>query len=212
MRQFDLAQLTVAHRERCEDRVLVVARDERAVLIVADGAGGIGCGDTAAEFVLGEVQSACAHVETADQWCAVLRQIDARITAGESTAVVVDVRPDRLFGASVGDSQAWIVHDGQITNLTIHQHRKPLLGSREARPMPFEASMLNGVLIVATDGFCNYVKHDRLARTVAQFDFFALPRQCIELVRLPSGELWDDIGIIVCRVRPPQRTRKRYTL
>ena len=56
---------------------------------------------------------------------------------GESTVVVVDVRADSICGASVGDSQAWIVNGADITDLTARQHRKPLLGSGEAEPVGF---------------------------------------------------------------------------
>ena len=104
-----------------------------------------------------------------------LQQIDCRIRAGESTAVVVDLRPDGICGSSVGDSRAWIIHDGNITDLTIDQNRKPLLGSHNARPVGFSNPPANGVLIVATDGFCNYVKRHELPSMVAQTDCFAIP-------------------------------------
>jgi len=141
-----------------------------------------------------------------------LKQIDCRISAGESTAVIVDLCPGGICGSSVGDSQAWIIHDGKIIDLTIKQKRKPLLGSRNACPIGFSNPPLNGVLIVASDGFCNYVKRPKLPPMVAQTDFFAIPRTCVEMVRLPSGDLWDDIGIVACRVRPPHRMRRRYTI
>jgi hypothetical protein len=36
---------------------------------------------------------------------------------------------DHVSGASVGDSRAWIVCDGDVNDLTAKQVRKPLLGS-----------------------------------------------------------------------------------
>jgi len=114
-------------------------------------------------------------IATAEQWEAKLREIDCRIGVGQSTAVVVDLRADAISGASVGDSRAWIIHDCELIDLTTNQIRKPLLGSGEAQPVSFSFGPLIGTLIVATDGFCNYVKRDQLTRLIAQADFLELP-------------------------------------
>lgn len=209
---FETAQLTAAYRDRCEDRACVIDAVDRTVIVVADGAGGIGSGDVVAECVLREIRSGYSRISTTDEWAAELRQIDCRINVGESTAVVVDLRAGGIRGASVGDSQAWIIRDGSIHNLTIHQKRKPLLGSGESCPVGFSHPPLNGILIVASDGFCNYVKREKLPAVIAQTDFFAIPRTCVEMVRLPSGDLWDDIAVVACRARPPHHTRNRYAL
>jgi len=47
---------------------------------------------------------------------------------GETTAVVAFVDSDRVRGASVGDSAAWLISPaGEMTDVTVHQHRKPLI-------------------------------------------------------------------------------------
>jgi serine/threonine protein phosphatase PrpC len=181
-------------------------------IVVADGAGGVGSGDVAAESVIREVETNYARIHSADQWADMLRQIDCRITGGQSTAVVVDLRPYGTAGASVGDSQAWIISDGAIIDLTQNQNRKPLLGSGSAVPVSFMNSPLDGVLLIATDGFYDYAKRGTVTSMVTQTDFYALPRSCIEMVRLPSGELWDDVGIVAARIKPRHRTRKRYSI
>ena len=136
-------------------------------------------------------------------WCNVLRQTDFRIGVGESTAVVLDLRTDAVCGASVGDSQAWLISGEDITDLTLHQRRKPLLGSGEADPVGFSCGRLNELLIVATDGFCNYVKRDDGGQSGFRTSCFAdLPRRLVNLVRLRSGALIDDVGIVVCRQAP----------
>jgi serine/threonine protein phosphatase PrpC len=210
---YETAQLTVAYRNRCEDRVDVIHEDERPVIAVADGAGGIGGGDLASEAVIREVRAAHLHVSDADSWERELRQIDFRVGPGESTAVVVDVRPDSIAGASVGDSQAWIIQEGNLIDLTAQQNHKPLLGSGKAGATGFSAGPLKGILLVATDGFCSYTKRQRVIDLVVQSEeFLEIPRRCVELVRLPSGALWDDIGIVVCRVQPPRRPLRRHAL
>jgi hypothetical protein len=107
-----------SYRGRCEDRVAVFNAVERTVIVVADGAGGAGSGDIAAESVVREIETEFPRIHSADQWAETLRQIDCRISPGESTAVIVDIRPYGIAGASVGDTEAWIINDGQIFDLT----------------------------------------------------------------------------------------------
>ena len=99
-----------------------------------------------------------------------------------------------------------------ITDLTRTQIRKPLLGSQSAKPAPFWHGPLNGVLLVGSDGFFDYAKRDRITRIIGRTDFFAIPRACIDMVRLPSGELWDDTAVVACRVRRVRTSRKRFAI
>lgn len=196
-----------------DDRIAIVTLEQRTIIVVADGAGGIGHGSDAAETVIREA-AASQHQEftTPAHWELFLRQLDFRIGAGESTAVIVDLRLDSVVGASVGDSCAWIVCDGELIDLTANQVRKPLLGSGNAVPVAFSSGALVGTLLVASDGFGNYVKREQLAELIARTEFIEIPRRCVERVRLRSGELWDDIAIVACRVSPPSRTRQSYSL
>lgn len=203
---------TEAYRQRCEDRVSVFGADRRSVIVVADGAGGVGSGGIAAETVVREIECEYERIHSADEWSAKLKQIDCRIGAGESTAVVVDIRPYGIAGASVGDSRAWIISDGEITDLTKTQNRKPLLGSGSASPVPFMHPPLHGVLLMGTDGFFNYAKPDAIKVMVYQSDFYDIPRKCFEMVRLRSGDLWDDVGVVAVRMRPPHRSRGRICI
>lgn len=203
---------TEKYRERCEDRVEVLHADNRTVIVVADGSGGVGCGELAAESVVQEVKLNYPSIHSADDWANLLRQIDKQMGSGESTAVVVDIRPYGIAGASVGDSQAWIVNNGDLTDLTIDQFRKPLVGSGTAQPIGFRNPPLSGTLIVATDGFFDYAKRDEITRVVMQTDFYEISRKCVDLVRLPSGEMWDDVGIVVGRNKPHHQTRQTYEI
>jgi serine/threonine protein phosphatase PrpC len=212
MSKLETVTATQSYRDRCEDRVAVISHDDRTVIMVADGAGGVGFGDLAAETIVREIKSAYSAIHSADQWAELLRQIDHRIAMGESTAVVVDVRPYGIAGASVGDSCAWIVHHDQVHDLTRNQARKPLLGTGHASPVAFVHGPLHGILLVATDGFFDYAKREAITPMIAQSDFYTIPKQCIEMVRLPSGDMWDDVGIVAARNRPPYRSRKRYSI
>ncbi|MEL7499647.1 MAG: protein phosphatase 2C domain-containing protein [Planctomycetota bacterium] len=46
-----------SYRDHCDDRVHVITHDDRTVIVVADGAGGVGSGDLAAESVVLEIES-----------------------------------------------------------------------------------------------------------------------------------------------------------
>jgi hypothetical protein len=212
MHPFETTSITVAYQHRCEDRVQVLDFDDGVVIAVADGAGGTGAGGEAAETVIRELTAAASLEHDATTWCDLLKQIDYRIGSGESTCVVVAWSPQGIVGASVGDSRAWLLENDDFIDLTKSQIRKPLLGSGEAHPVGFQHPASQGLLLVSTDGFCNYVRRDKLLKEILWIDFAVLARKLVEMVRLPSGELWDDIGIVACRPRWPVRNRQRYEL
>jgi serine/threonine protein phosphatase PrpC len=211
MLHFETTSITVAYRQRCEDRVEVVELDGGVVIVVADGAGGTAAGAEAAETVVREVTAVASLACDAEGWCESLRQTDYRVGSGEATCVVVARSASGIVGASVGDSRAWLLEDDLI-DLTSGQVRKPLLGTGEARPVGFSHPPSQGLLLVCTDGFCNYVRRERLLREILWIDFAVLARKLVEMVRLPSGELWDDIGLVACRPRRPGSNRKRYEI
>jgi hypothetical protein len=211
MSPFETTSITVPYRAHCEDRVAILEHDDRLVIVVADGAGGSGGGEEAAETVVREVSIAASEAHDSESWCSVLRQIDFRIPCGESTCVVVELVDGHIQGASVGDSQAWLIRDGELLDVTRDRIRKPLLGSTRSEPVGFSQEFSRGWLIVSTDGFCNYVKREAFLQQILWLDFAVLARRLVEMVRLPSGELWDDVGIVACRKRQAIR-RKRYSL
>ncbi len=213
---FETANVLEGYRQGCEDRFAIIdgggAQNPRTIVVVADGAGGTGSGAEAAETVISEVRNHHQQIDTAEGWSQLLTQTDFRIATGQATAVVVDLQLDRIIGASVGDSEAWMIDGVVIDKLTSGQTRKPLLGSGASRPVAFKRGSLSGTLVVGSDGLFNHAKREQLTKTVACHDFLTIPRRCLELVRLPSGELWDDTCVVTCRNRPVRRSRKRYVL
>jgi serine/threonine protein phosphatase PrpC len=205
---FETAWTTEAYEHACQDKVAVFAETDRCVIVVADGAGGTGSGGQAAAAVVDAVRRTVATTDSSEAWSGVLRQIDGQIGPGQSTAVVVDVKTVRVCGASAGDSQAWVIKGADIFDLTAHQRRKPLLGSGEANPVGFTYGPLDGLLLIATDGFCNYVKRADMMKIILYDDFATLPKRLVSLVRLRSGGLNDDVGIVVCRCRRPVLDRQ----
>lgn len=205
---FETTSVTVAHRHRGEDRVKIIDRDGGVVIIVADGAGGSGSGGEAADTVVREVAAFATLDRGADGWCEILNQTDLRVASGESTCVVAAWSANGIVGASVGDSEAWLIEGEKLCDLTSAQSRKPLLGSGEARPVGFSHPPSQGLLLASTDGFSKYVRREALMRELPWIEFPVLVRKLVDLVRLPSGDLWDDVGLVACRPRRQRRSRQ----
>jgi serine/threonine protein phosphatase PrpC len=116
--------------------------------------------------------------------------------------VLIVIDEGGIYGASSGDSEAWVIQDdGTIDDLTKNQHKKRRLGSGRALPVGFERASFAGTLIVGTDGLYRYARPDVIAEVVTS----ALTPEdaaagLVELVR-PGGsnELLDDVGVVAVR-------------
>ncbi|MDC0666325.1 SpoIIE family protein phosphatase [Nannocystis sp. ncelm1] len=183
-----------------QDRAGVFPLPHGATLIVADGAGGSGGGAAAAEAVVAAVASDLTLAD-ASSWATLLSRVDQELPFGETTAVALRVEGEQVFGASVGDSGALLIHgaDESCTDLTAAQQRKPLLGSRRASPVPFSGLLGDSTLLMASDGLLKYARLEAIVEVVKEVEFAAIPRRLIDLVRLRSGALPDDVAIIVAR-------------
>jgi serine/threonine protein phosphatase PrpC len=132
-----------------------------------------------------------------------LREADhiVQATGGETTCVIIVVHEGGLFGASAGDSEAWIVRDdGTIDDLTAKQHKKRRIGSGRAVPVGFERASVVGTLLMGTDGLYRYARPEAIAEVVTTA---ATPEDAaeglVELVRPPSGEHIDDLAVVMVR-------------
>ena len=197
--------LTVAHRVenggKGEDRLLVEHYGARTLAIVADGAGGTGGGAAAAAMAcsIAAQRLRTGGIGTAEDWARCLYEADQALiqTGGQCTAVVVEISDGRVFGASVGDSGAWMLNGKAILDLTENQHRKPLLGSDEALPMGFGPIELSGRLLIATDGLFKYATESDIAQRATALSVNDAVDKLIAGLRLRSGALQDDVAIIL---------------
>lgn len=209
MMPFKIATTTASFRRSSEDRLASHQTPKGLVVVVADGAGGIPGGARAAELALQIVADAIEHDASKLVDPARLHELlvhaDAIVqsdrAAGETTCVVVSVSGEgHLVGASVGDSGALVVKTGSIDDLTASQHRKRRLGSGRAVPVVFERSDLDGTLLLASDGLLAYARAEIIARVVAEHEDLDVAAQAlVEAVRLPSGDLQDDVAIVLVR-------------
>lgn len=197
IRSFIHATEVCPRRGTGQDRVWVSATRDRVVIALADGAGGAVGGDRAAAAVIEAVAAA-----QGDDWAAVLTELELdpdRLGPGQTTAVVATVSREGIHGASAGDSGAWVIRDGRIEDLTHAQHKKPLIGDHSIA-LPFHGGPLaGGTLLVASDGLLHHAPPEAIARVASGPDLAIAARALVELVRLPSGEVPDDVAIVLCR-------------
>jgi protein phosphatase len=123
--------------KRNEDRVAIVAASDHnlpgkgTLFIVADGMGGMNSGEKASEIVVTELptlylQSPAANsleclVESFVEVNRKVYEESERLPAGEtmgSTVVASVILGEWLITANVGDSRAYLVHEGRIRQLT----------------------------------------------------------------------------------------------
>ena len=181
------------------DRAIAVPSEAGYFVAVADGAGGTGGGASAADRLILALTKLTAQAASADWW-SVLLELDEELAGrgGETTAVVAFVDSDRVRGASVGDSAAWLISPaGEMTDLTVHQRRKPLIGSGEALPVEFEAELRGGRLLLATDGLTKYVTAERICALATKGSVVKAADSLTACVRLPSGGLQDDVAVVI---------------
>ena len=193
-----------ARRGRGEDRLAVVRLADRTVFVVADGAGGVAGGAAAADAVCEALVERCrgGSVSNWSEWLAqVDHEMDVSGSSGLAAVVVVEIADDgRVTGASVGDCEAWAFADGTPRSLTSEQIRKPLVGEGAARAIPFEAFLVRGTLVVATDGLWKYARRERIAEAAAIRPLSTAAATLVDGVRLKSGALQDDVAIVICEV------------
>lgn len=192
---------TAAGNPENQDRGAIIDCGTRLVLVVADGAGGLGGGAEAATMAVDLVRQEAADLNDPDSCVSVLRNVDRAIArdkvAGETTCVVTVVAESSVYGASVGDSGAWVIGEQGPADLTKHQTRKPFLGSGCALPVSFNHKIMGGEnLLLATDGLFKYTSSDRIVDACRLVSPETAVKQLINLVRYASGALPDDVTVI----------------
>lgn len=195
--RFEYVVEVASSRITGQDRASVFVRPGGLVIALADGAGGTSNGAVAAQAFVDAVGATSSETD----WSGIIEALDgdiSRLGHGQTTAVVLSLDSRGITGCSVGDSGAWLVLD-EVIDLTDGQVRKPLVGGG-CSPFVFHAGPLgNATLIVASDGLLRYGKQQDIARISRGPDLATAARTLVELVRLPSGALQDDVAVVLCR-------------
>jgi PPM family protein phosphatase len=216
-RDISTVLFTAAGGSRNEDRACVLMPNWGTIMCVADGAGGSGGGERAAQVAIDTVSVAVRETSspfTSARLSGVLEEIDAQLFrggVGETTCVTVQIVGSAIIGVSVGDSSALVVRDEDIQELTDGQVRKPLLGSGEAVVVEFAPHELHGLLVVATDGLTKYIARAALLQADAASDLERARDILVESARLRSGAFQDDITFVLGRFAKRQNPARRTT-
>lgn len=197
-----------AHTVGSDDRAAVYQQHDILIAVVADGAGGMSGASEAADYCLKFVQKKNlteANYIDDTSWCRVLAEIDSSLynhpRAGETTGIIAIINTNNncIIGASVGDSEAYLISNQSWLNLTEHQYRKPLLGSGAAIPIPFGPINIDGTLILGSDGLFKYADFSDINHITKSYQPKESVLRLFDLVKLPSGSFMDDVSIIVAR-------------
>ncbi len=87
----------------------------------------------------------------------------------------------------------------EYRDLTGNQRRRPFIGQGTAWPQTFQ-SEASGILLVASDGLFKYASPEDICAAVRRNVLEDAVERLINLVRLRSGSLWDDVSLILCRL------------
>ena len=185
--------------QQSQDRVSSLETSDGLYLFRADGAGGVSGGSEAAEAFVRAMEESARRSSDPRTLVAAFRKVDSLLdasrTAGETTGIAVCIGEEEILGASVGDSQAWLITDDEVYDLTEHQERKPLLGSGAAAPTVFALQRRSGVLVVASDGLFKYTSAEKITALVRERHWSPSLQEFGALVRLASGALQDDLSV-----------------
>lgn len=206
LRLMSTAAIGVEAADRDEDRAGAFGVAGARVLVVADGAGGRAGGRETALAIVNAVERGAAELARGEDPRAIAEALGAldaelarRPAGGESTCVVAVLRAGAVWGASVGDSVAWLLRPGGQRDLTRDQVRMPMLGSGAAIPVAFGPAPLRPGerLLLATDGLWKYTSAERILEAGLGGPVDRAARTLIECVRLPSGALQDDVAVVL---------------
>jgi len=177
----------------------------RTVITLADGATGLGFGHIAARFFADRIRRFIQSGEfivgpcdLAQEFVAIDLAIQQSVDA-DTTGIVIIVAEGSLHGCSVGDSEAWLLHDSGRIALTAGQNRRPRLGSGRARPVSFGPARLSGAtLLVASDGLFNCLPSRDIEAILATIPPDRAADSLLDATRRAnSGRLPDDFSAIV---------------
>ena len=186
-----------------QDRFDVIDFDTSRALVVADGVGGRSGAAEAAEFVIRTTRAVSNRLSDGASCVNLLREMDQRLAGaqdgGETTAVIVIVGSNKIYGANVGDSTAWFFAQSGSEELT--RARKPYLGTGAALPHKFEHTLIEGTIVVASDGLWKYTDLKLITEKVRTEEPKKLAVALGDLVRLRSSAFQDDIAVVTCHIR-----------
>lgn len=146
-----------------QDRARLLAHRSAAILVLADGAGGLVGGhaasDALVEAVVRAIDVGCDAWDVRG-WLRLFQETDQalfRVRGGETTGIVAAIDAGVLVGVSTSDSELWIV-GGDAVRVVTREQGTARLGSGRVVPRPFHAALVEGDTVVCgSDGLFKHV-------------------------------------------------------
>ncbi|MDM8537078.1 macro domain-containing protein [Desulfobacterales bacterium HSG17] len=207
------AMIFEASADICNDRAEIYDYGAIKFMLIADGAGGFGGGKEAADLF---VENMNKYLDNTDNflnpqhWEGAFRNADQAILldhiAGETTGIVIAIKDNHICGAGAGDSQVWLFAPSaqKYSELTCNQYRYRL-GSGRAVPVGFGPLPFQGILVAASDGLFNYTTLEKISKIALNLTPKYITEALISIVRLDSGQLHDDVSVIVSKGNMDER-------
>ena len=176
------------------------------IVALADGAG---AAEQAARRVVRQFDSLIAagsasEVESFPAWSSWLRALDGgMVGAAQSTFVALAVLEDRVVGASVGDSRAYLWSREGLLQILTEGGSKLRLGSGRIKPSPIYAPLHRGdIVLLMSDGAWTPLAVSRLRDTIAAAALGRLADLPEVILREASRTgVADDMTVVVARRR-----------
>lgn len=246
----DVAQLTDIGRMRDnnEDNLLAIVPDDAqlreakgALFVVSDGMGGYACGEVASALAVQRIREAY-YADAQNDIPTALRVAIERANAAiceegarkqaetpdahpmGATCVAAVLHDGTLYAANVGDSRAYVLHNGQLRQVTrdhsltaqmvergeitpaearTHEKRNQIyraLGFADVEVDLFTEPVQEGdTVLLCTDGLCGVLEDDELRATVAQYAPEQSAQRLIGRANDAGGP--DNATVIVVRVQ-----------
>ncbi len=122
---------------------------------------------------------------------------------GETTGVVFEINNKKIKGSSVGDSEVWLYREGELTEITEKQNRRPRIGSFgpfDITPVMFEMELKeNDIIIAGTDGLFNFVPSQKIKEIIESKNFNVI-NSCMLKEAMVDGKLEDDFTAITIKI------------
>lgn len=190
------------------DRIHIMERSDSTVLLLADGAGGMSGAKEAAEWIIQaftqvvEKHEGPLHLDDLE---ILVRELDTKLlcerNTGNTTFVAVVIRPNQIYGVSVGDSRCWHYTEHYQLELTAQQYRVPFLGTGQAVPVAFGPFASEGLLLVSSDGLFDELRQPAIDEIVlSSTNVDDIPKRLFARLTPNEKTLSDDISIIACQL------------
>lgn len=188
-----------------EDRIGIREIGGTILVFLADGATGSGFGGIAADaFMDGMEEATLKELKTPHDCVAYLLELDEDVAVktrsmGDTTGIVIVTDGQRLWGASAGDSAAYL-YGNTAHELTGRQQKRPRIGNG-AFPVGFGGYVKPGdVALMASDALLNFASGEITERICRSGKPAREIVACLEAeVRNRYAKLPDDFSVVVLK-------------